>query len=458
MYFIAVYGKTAVLGLLAALLLWEILKAASQNQLRVQDIAAYRYYIFRGKKTLNLILALLLVFSILLIPAMETQVSSALLTLNYSGASQGLAPNGTRFNQAAILNDAVLERAIEKGAWENVRPQDLKRTLRVVPAVEGNSRLEEEYHISTQFTLEYTSIPETAHIRGDLITQLVLEAYKEIFVSQYSDNVSSLDFELDKLHENDYLDICKYFSDFLNEIGNYMMVMRDKNVSFRSETTGDTFWHVASDAYSARDVMLENLESYILETGLSKEEGTYLGSLSFENVNLDFDAQKYQRDNENQLEAITMYENDMAQTVLVPTYDENAQFYMSRTRIGVDDFASAAENAAMEMTSTRNEIANNRYISQMLLSNTPSEKDVEKSESMIEDIEMQLLELSERAKTLIREYGAAQTNRYMTIIPDTGGTMRVFLSNLLFVFVAAVMLHLRSYLREVRKAIGGNYR
>ena len=48
------------------------------------------------------------------------QHMSAVVALNYSEASQAQNSNGTRYNMAEIICDEVVEKAIEKGAFENV--------------------------------------------------------------------------------------------------------------------------------------------------------------------------------------------------------------------------------------------------------------------------------------------------------------------------------------------------
>ena len=59
----------------------------------------------------------------------------AVISLNYSEASQALNSNGTRYNMAEIISDEVIEMAIEKGAFENVKVKDLAGMLCCHPRV-----------------------------------------------------------------------------------------------------------------------------------------------------------------------------------------------------------------------------------------------------------------------------------------------------------------------------------
>ena len=76
----------------------------------------------------------------------------AIVSLNYSEASQALNSNGTRYNMAEIISDEVLEKAIEKGAFKNVTVNQLKNCLSVYPCVQGGVEDESQYHISTEFS------------------------------------------------------------------------------------------------------------------------------------------------------------------------------------------------------------------------------------------------------------------------------------------------------------------
>ena len=54
------------------------------------------------------------------------QFVSAVVSLNYSEASLAQNSNGTRYNMSEIICDEVIEKAIEKGALEDVTVKQLK--------------------------------------------------------------------------------------------------------------------------------------------------------------------------------------------------------------------------------------------------------------------------------------------------------------------------------------------
>ncbi len=452
-YFLRYYRQ--IIFLIAAILLCvQLFRLILKRRLRMSFLEKLRSYRpFFQKTALNLFLVVLLIAGVLLVPSMARLHSVRTLSLNYSNAYQGLNPNGTRFNQSSILNEEILSSAIKKGAFEGVSVKDLEKTLRITPLVEGSSDSEEDYHISTQYMLEYEGSAATAGIDGDLITQLTLEAYKEWFINEFSLNTSLLEVGFEDIRQLDYLDIYRYIYWKTGDIGQYMLTMSSTNPNFSSEMTGESFSTLASAAYSIRDVMAENLYAYILENGISKEKGIYLGRLSFENMNLGFDAEKERLSNINNLEAIDMYENDISTAVLVPTYDENAQYYMSRTRIGVDDLASSAEEHANQMTSIRSQIANNLHVASMLADITPGAENIATADELIDQIETELDRVIDNIIVTIREYNESITNQYMDIseVSEVSSWMSSLKDVLIWWVGIAVLLHVCAALKEYEK-------
>ena len=106
----------------------------------------------------------------------------AVISLNYSEASQAQNSNGTRYNMAEIISDEVVDRAIKKGALEDVTVKQLKNCLVVYPCVQGNVGDESQYHISTEFAVEYHASKDTSHLDSENVIKLITSAYKEYYI------------------------------------------------------------------------------------------------------------------------------------------------------------------------------------------------------------------------------------------------------------------------------------
>lgn len=411
MYFILTHYKTALLGASALLAACGLLMLGSRSR-QGFGYLIQKYREVRRDWNLGLLVLAVLLLSCFLIPAEARLHASAGIVMNYNLASQGLNPNGTRFNQADILSDEILERAIEKGALEDVTVQDLKRTIQVRPVVQGSSS---SHFISTQFSMRYNADKEMMHQDGEKLLTLVTQAYREWFVKEYSANTRIFKIDFTQAEDQDYLDTCSFLSKIADSIGQYMLNMSGEEPAFRSSANGETFQSLSSQAYAVSNTLVENLEAYVLEEGISKDAAQYISRLEVSNIFLDFNAQKAAASNENTLEAISMYENDLARIVLVPTYDVNNQFYMSQTRIGVDDFAASADHYADEKVSIYGDIADNTHIIGQFSNRSRGDGTDAKADALIGQIEQELTRIAGQAEELVKEYNARQANNYMTI-------------------------------------------
>ena len=438
--------------LLVGVMLCGAIRLLRGGWIRVSDIMAFRYHPLQKKIRIYMVTALFLVVSIFSLYYSSSLTARAVISLNYDGASRGLNPNSTRFNQSDMLSDEVLKRTIEKGNVEGISAAEgLKEVLEIVPLEYSDTG--DDYHVSTEYSVQYHANKEAADLDGRVLVQQFCEAYREWFIEQYSMNIESLNVDYEMIEQEDYLDICDYLSASASFITNYMDTMAEKESTFYSSTIDETFQSVGSKAQNINDTMIENLRAHVMEYGVSKDVITYMGRLIIENVFLNFDAQKYQMSNANWITGIQKYADDLARIVLVPTYDTDGQFYMSQTKIGIDNFAEEAEDYADKLTETNSSMARNDHLYEQLSGNKMSEGAVNKAEGLIENIVTELEETADEARALILEYEAKQANGYMTIQMDPGNNIykdviKEAVRNALVLFF---LLHLVCFISDLKK-------
>ena len=88
----------------------------------------------------------------------------------------------------AVVGGDVVKKAIEMGAFENVTVKQLKDCLVVYPCVQGAVEDESQYHISTEFAVEYHASKDTDHLDSENVIKLITAAYKEYYIEKYTDN------------------------------------------------------------------------------------------------------------------------------------------------------------------------------------------------------------------------------------------------------------------------------
>ncbi len=338
----------------------------------------------------------------------------AVISLNYSEASQAQNSNGTRYNMAEIICDEVVERAIKKGALENVTVKQLKNCLSVYPCVQGGVGDESQYHISTEFAVEYHASKHTAHLDTENVIKLITTAYKEYYIEKYTDNFS-LDSEKPDFENMEYMDIVSYFDKETTAILNYLYGMAEKNSSFVTQSN-NTFNAIAGKVYQFKETQInQNLRSLILQNGIVRKQNNYIERLSYQNKNVDFDRQKNQISFNLCNQAVDMYSEEMTRIVLVPTWDQSGKYYMGRTKVGVDELSVQAADFSNYVASNEKEIMDNNLIIGKISQASSSERVYQEADKLIESIYESIKGFEKEAVNAGREYSNYRMNQCIAV-------------------------------------------
>lgn len=338
----------------------------------------------------------------------------AVVALNYSEASGALNSNGTRYNMAEIICDEVLERAIQKGALDDVTVKELKKCLSVYPCVQGDVSDESKYHISTEFAVEYHASKDTAHLDSENVIGLITSAYKEYYIEKYTDNFR-LDPEKPNFGQMEYMDIVLYLDKETQAVLNYLYGMAGKNSSFVTES-GNTFNSIAGKVYQFKETQInQNLRSLILQNGIARDKTDYIDRLSYHNKNVDFDRQKNASSYRLCNEAIDMYSEEMTRVVLVPTWDKDGKYYMGRTKVGIDELSVMATAFSNYVASNEKEMMDNQLAIDKIADGKESAQLYVSADSLISSIYDTIKTFETEAITAGREYSRHKMNQCIAV-------------------------------------------
>lgn len=348
--------------------------------------------------------------------------ASTVIGLNYKEASQGLNPNSTRFNTYDIICDEVLEATLQR-LGSGLSVQELRGTLSVFPCEAGEISSEQPY-ISTEYQLRYTAQPKTLLLNPRKTVDTVAEIYRERFKQFYEQKTNVLDIDSDRIEDADYFDKADIMEKMASGIQQYMEGCQLNNSAFRS-SSGETFVDVATRAGTFSNVTLERLRAYILEHGISKDRDQYISRLNYENTIQNVSYSQNMAAYQIRMDAINYYERDLTRVVLVPTRDTNGEFYMSRTKIGVDDFAAEAESFTQSASDSQKRMETNRYEIGRLQQGVPADSTM--VDQLLENAERELSSISDSAKQILEEYDNEYVKERLVITPQ-GRSLKKILS------------------------------
>ena len=345
------------------------------------------------------------------------QKSSVVLGLNYVEASSGLNPNGTKFTVNELLCDEILEGVSKEGNWD-IGIEELRNSFSVTPMRVAESVSLEQPYIATEYYVEFRKNSDTQFLDPNAVMETYVKAVRGYFSEHYSRKTNILNVDFSGLSDADYMDIDQILDANATKLWEYMNVCSKENATFRSQQTGETFKTLAQKIWNYKEVAIENYRAFVLKNGLSKDKGQYTGKLNYENRLLNMDYLKNTALYQINLDVINRYERDMARIVLVPTRDENGEFYMSRTKLGVDDFSNAAETASDNAASLLKDISNNNYKITQMHSVSGQSAAAEEADQMIATLKTDLEEMAETALVTVSEYDQQDGEGYITVTED----------------------------------------
>ena len=373
----------------------------------------------------------------------KVPVVNSIISLNYEEASKGENMNGSRYNMSEMISEDVIKRALKKGAIENVSVDDMKKNLSVYPRVQGSATEQTDYHISTEFNLTYYASPKTRHVDAKKFTQLLIDSYREYLIDNYADNydILSININPDEDFENmSYFDICHYLTMKAEMIENCMNYMSEENSAFIA-SNGESFASISAKIYNLKDTRISNgLYSMIVKKGLSKNAYEDIIHLRYDNLLLDFDRQKSSAAFDISNTAIKMYKENMMRIVLVPTRDEYGEFYMGRTKLGLDQLSIDASGYSTETADYMRQIESNDDIISSLYKSTGIYD--ENVDVLIRQISDSIMSISDEANVVAKEYSNKKMNQCVSavIIPESPKKSILFCLAVSCLFFAALLV------------------
>lgn len=391
----------------------------------------------------------------------SADVATASISFNYSEASLGLNPNKTRFNAYEIVSDDVMQRAIERVGLQNtLTASDLAACLSLSPDGTGNVSNSTDY-IGTNYTL---SINTRGLDLGDRKTQDLLksvcESYREIFLSNYCDNQSLLKEKLDLttgcepyLRLNELLERATRLNRYLNaRLKENKSFVDDNN----PDSTTNNYTTLGKKINNLVDYDIPNAMAYVIEGGVARDPAMLTNILDYKNKIDNLSMRKELAYYNADRDGISIYEKSMTSIVMIPTTDEDSEYYMSRTKTAMDTMARAADDSLDTATEYQSDIVSTSYVIQRIQENLSNAQKLSEAQSMINKLEKAINDISKDLFVLDKAYIKYKSQNYISFTYGYASFIqRINVKSTLILSVAVMLggmelLHIRKR-RKARK-------
>lgn len=376
------------------------------------------------------------------------------MSLNYENSNKGLYPNGSRFNMSLYHSDEVMSLAIQyAGLTDEITPEELGKCITIVPILSSTSS--GKYFIATSFSIKYQQPDAIKNISAHDMMQIINKAYTDYFVKNYAYNVSFSNFEVASIEDDD-IEYKQYDQEVSTRIGQLERLLSQRlneSPSYRSENTGQSFRNLNQLLSNLKSQQLDMYNSYVTKNGIAKDKDDTIAAYDYRNKVLGIQRDRFKNEYDIRNEAVDIYERAIIESVLVPTVDKNHQFYMSRTKIGIDDITSDATDYLDKATSTQTSIdINQNYINNILYNyNLDYTSEANKYAKAVYD-EMNRVE--DLILTTDKDYVASRTNSYITFKVSSPSTLRkINLKASAMPALAAVLIEFLLCYRELMRKL-----
>ena len=308
--------------------------------------------------------------SIFAIYQLSNSVSTK-ITINASLAETGKKPDGTSFSILEIFSDEVMERAVDKLDGK-VEVEELRKHLSVTDAMseESFTRLEESIHnqqydntyFPTEYLLTYSTLSEQIKQEGFFaqvkaffggifsvsktkILNAIVESYQECYAEEYLEYGALVNINWDEVDNMDYYTRLDYMKNTVERLKRFLEYKNNQALS--NSNTADGLGYSDLLAELSYDTLhgIENAQSYVVQNGVTKDRAELLRQ--FKNLQKFYEEEniRYLHTHSVLKKTIDMYDSTTTKVLFIPSFDGNGEFYMNRTKIGLDYLIEQAEQA-----------------------------------------------------------------------------------------------------------------
>ncbi len=353
------------------------------------------------------------------------------VSISFSEISNGCNPDGSPFDIYEVLSDEVLKNACDK-LDNKLSPETLKEHISVTGittdgsfnairqnVLDGNdtySYFPSKYMISYSIisdSIKANGIPASAEAvfkqcalpsKAKILTA-VADSYREYYEDKYVFTNSLFDVDWSKTKSLDYFNRATEMKNIINRINRYLSSRYDEDVKFVSKD-GVSFGDLSTELSLIADTDVETYKAFVVQNGITSDKDKLLKQFRYVSKENYEQTQRSRGEYGVMLDGISIYDPLVTKVVFVPSLDSENDFYMNRTKIGIDYLTENASKANLAGDEAENEAHYYDYlINQFSASAESSEEWLKKAaDKQCDDITAKINDFLERAAAVNDEY------------------------------------------------------
>ena len=360
----------------------------------------------------------------------KARQGSMLIEFNYPGSENGLNPDGSPFDISVLKSDEVLKIAAENLRDPNVDIDFLKSRIFITSRISSTmmdkvvSNVQKEknnVYLPTTFYVYYSQKNKFSKNETSLFMQSLADAYKEYFYEKYSEKNDVLDFHADayKIGMADYQEIYTTLSNKVDSMITYMYVHQKENRAFYSEDQVNMGTAIKR-LESFRDISLEKFYANVVQNGISKDNEDYVKRIEYFLENKTLEYEKLAEASEIAKNIMAEYEPGITAVSFIPSVDSKNNYYMSRTKTGLDELTKRSYEDGMEASRVLKEIEEYKNLgNKFSIGRMTGRRSIEATDQLATTLVKELEEISAEVLKTDNEYLENKTLHYLNIrLPD----------------------------------------
>lgn len=408
--------------------------------------------------------------------------SSVNIGVRFDDIFDGRNPDGSPFEISEILSDAVLDRAIEKLGMD-VTAADLRRHLTVSDLFDSkrvakgrdniNENRDEYSDFPSTYQITYSSVSEQIKNEGILssisvffkhwgmpskaeILNAVGESAKEVYYEKYVVDESALDVNWKGADAMDYYNRSLYVRKVTGRIGRLLLNEYNDDAAFEAANAEGGFGDLYRKIKQIDEITIENFRSYVVKNGITTDREALLHQFNYmKDKNIEIRERRSEEYKVNK-KAIEMYDPHVTKVVFIPSLDTDLNFYMNRTKVGVDYLVEQANSAKKAADDAEHNIVMYDYLLEKFAEErNHSEETLKKADELYSVIKTEVNAVVEEAKVVFSDHHATRYEFLNFAEPESGFklTSMIVYGGKLFVWLLLVAFVLSGIFVAIRKAV-----